>query len=130
MKWLVAFYSRTGTTKKVAEPLSGLVKSDMEEIFDTKNSMGILRFLRLGMDAAFERTTVIMETEKDAAAYDGIVVGTPIWASKMSSAAGTYILHTKGRFKKAVFCTCGGPRARRNAQTHDRTIRPIHACSA
>jgi flavorubredoxin len=61
------------------------------------------------MDAAFKRVTVIKKTEKDVAAYDGLVVGTPIWASKMSPAVRTYVLQNKSHLRKVVFfCTCGG----------------------
>jgi len=109
MKWLVVFYSRTGTTKKVAETLSSLLKCDIEEIFDTKNRIGPFGYLRSGIDAAFEKVTVIRKTEKDVAAYDGVIVGTPIWASKMSPAVRTYILQNKDHLRKtAFFCTCGG----------------------
>jgi len=109
MKWLVVFYSRTGTTKKVAEVLSDLLKCDMEEILDTKNRMGFFGFLRAGMDAAFEKVTVIKKMEKNVAAYDGIIIGTPTWASRMSPAVRTYILQNKDGFRRtAFFCTCGG----------------------
>ena len=61
------------------------------------------------MDTAFKRVTVIKKTEKDVAAYDGLVVGTSIWASKTSPAVRTYILQNKGHLTKvAFFCTCGG----------------------
>jgi flavodoxin len=108
-EWLVVFYSRTGTTKKVAETLSRLLKCDVEEIFDTRNRLGFSGYLRSGMDAAFKRVTVIKKTEKDVAAYYGLVVGTPIWASKVSPAVRTYVLQNKGHLTKvAFFCTCGG----------------------
>lgn len=109
MKWLVVFYSRTGTTKKVAETLSRLLKCDVEEIFDTRNRLGFSGYLRSEMDTAFKRVTVIKKTEKDVAAYDGLVVGTSIWASKVSPAVRTYVLQNKGHLTKvAFFCTCGG----------------------
>ena len=36
-KSLVVFYSRTGTTKRVAESISNLLKCDVEEVIDTKS---------------------------------------------------------------------------------------------
>jgi len=48
---LVAFHSRTGNTRKVAEAMSNILESDIEEILDTKNRAGIFGFLMAGMDA-------------------------------------------------------------------------------
>jgi flavodoxin len=64
LRYLVAFYSRTGATKRVAEKLAQLLTSDVEEIFDTTNRMGFFNWLRSGRDADTKRLTVIRKTEK------------------------------------------------------------------
>ncbi len=46
MNALVVHYSRTGTTKKVAEKLAFLLKCVSEEIHDTTNRKGKLGWLR------------------------------------------------------------------------------------
>lgn len=112
MMVLVAFYSRTGTTKKVAEDIAEALKCDVEEIFDTKKRAGIFGYLRCGVDAAFKRLTVLKEIQKDPASYDLIIIGTPIWASNISTPTRTYITEYKERFNKVVFfCTCGSGKA-------------------
>ena len=40
MKILVAYYSRTGTTRKVAETIAGILKCDIEEVLDKKSRFG------------------------------------------------------------------------------------------
>ena len=64
MKPLVVFYSRTGTTKKVAETISSILKCDVEEVFDTKNRAGVLGWLRSGRDAGSKKLTAIDKAKK------------------------------------------------------------------
>lgn len=111
-KCLVAFYSRTGTTRKVANAISKtLKKCDVEEIFDRKNRSGMLGYLGAGRDAALKRLTMIKETKNDPARYKLIIIGTPVWAHTMSSAVRTYITKNRERLKgirMAFFCTSYG----------------------
>jgi flavodoxin len=108
MRMLVVYYSRTGTTKKVAESISGVLKCDMEEIFDTKKRTGLLGFLRSGMEATFNMTTTLKEIKNDPAQYDIVIVGTPIWSHKISSPIRTYLSRNKNNLKNvALFCTYG-----------------------
>jgi len=106
MKILVAFYSRSGNTKKVAEAISEILKCDKEEIFDMKNRKGISGFLSAGTDANLRRLTVIREIKNNPSLYDLVIVGTPVWSSNISTPIRTYLSLYKGDFKKvAFFCT-------------------------
>ena len=53
MKVLVAFYSRTGSTKLVAEAIAQALNADVEEIKDKKDRNGIFGFLKSGYEAVF-----------------------------------------------------------------------------
>ncbi len=109
MKTLVAFYSRTGNTRKVAEHLSKLLKCDCEEIVDAKNRYGIIGYLRGGKDAFQKNLTIINRPRKKPGKYELIILGTPVWASTMAPAIRTYIeKHKDGFGKMAFFCTMGG----------------------
>jgi len=109
MNSLVVFYSRTGTTKKVAKTISKILKSDIEEIFDTKNRKGVLGYLIAGKDATLRKLTVIKKIKKDSSKYGLVIIGTPVWAFTMSSPIRAYIHQNKRKFKKvAFFCTMGG----------------------
>lgn len=109
MKALVVFYSRTGTTKKVAQDISKLLKADIEEIIDLKKRRGILGYIKSGKDAAFKKITKIKPIERDSSKYDIVIIGTPVWAGTMSSAIRTYISENKDKFNRVVFfCTMSG----------------------
>jgi len=109
MKALVAFYSRKGATKKLAETISAALKCDSEEIIDTKIRKGLWGWLTSGRDAMRKRLTVIKETKLDPARYDVIVIGTPNFGSRMAAALRTYISQNRDRFKRVTFfCTSGG----------------------
>jgi len=106
MKILVAFYSRSGKTKKVAETVSEILKCDKEEIFDIKSREGIVGFLSAGTDANLRRLTTIKEIKNNPSLYDLVIIGTPVWSSNVSTPIRTYLSLYKEDFKKvAFFCT-------------------------
>lgn len=106
MKILVAFYSRSGKTKKAAEAISSLLKCDKEEIFDTKSRKGISGFLSSGNDASLRSLTAIKEITNNPSLYDLVIIGTPIWASNVSTPIRTYLSLYQEDFKSvAFFCT-------------------------
>lgn len=103
---LVVYYSRTGTTGKVAERISTLLGSYTEEIHDRTNRSGMIGWLKAGRDSGSGKLTVLEEVKKDSAQYNTVVIGTPIWNHTISTPIGTYISQYGERFKKvAFFCT-------------------------
>jgi flavodoxin len=107
MKTLITFYSRTGTTKKVAEELAKLLKADTEEILDVKSRAGALGYLRSGREAMKRVQPEIFKPKIDASQYDLVVIGTPVWGWNMASPVRSYI--SKQKFKNvAFFLTMGG----------------------
>lgn len=106
MKELVVYYSRTGTTKKVAEHISKLLECDIEEIHETVNRSGFMGYLRAGRDAGRKTLTSLEKVKNDPAVYDVIIIGTPIWNHNLSTPIRTYITQYKANFRKiAFFCT-------------------------
>lgn len=109
MKTLVAYYSRTGTTKKVALEIANKLGAEIEEIKDTVNRSGVKGYLVSGRDAMKKRLTVLEATSKNPADFDLVIIGTPIWGWNMSVPVRTYITEQKNNFQKvAFFCTMGG----------------------
>ncbi len=110
MNSLLVFYSRKGTTKKIAELVSNSLNCEYEELIDTKKRTGfIIGFLKCGYDAMREKMTKLHETQKNPELYDLIILGTPNWGSRMTPAIRTYISDNKTKFKNvALFCTEGG----------------------
>lgn len=105
MKTLIVYYSRTGTTKKVAELLKQKLNCDLEEIIDTKDRKGPIGYMLGGRDAMKEILTEIKPIEKNPADYDLVIIGTPVWASNMVPAVRTYITAQKDKLKKVAFLT-------------------------
>jgi flavodoxin len=109
MKILIIYYSRTGTTRKVAEKLKQVLNADLEEIIDPAERRGALGYLKSGKEAMREMPAKINPIKSDLNSYDIIIIGTPIWAFNMSSPVRAFILENKTNLKKvAFFATQGG----------------------
>lgn len=116
MNSLLVFYSRKGRTRKIAELISSGLNCEYEEIIDIKKRNGfIFGFLKCGYAATREKLTIIKEFQKNPELYDLIILGTPIWNSRMTPAIRTYITNNLSKLKNvAFFCTeggSGGPKA-------------------
>lgn len=106
---LVVFHSRTGTTRRVAQAIADSLKADIGEIVDLKKRTGLFGYLGAGRDALRRTLTPIDEPTNDPTEYDLVIVGTPVWAGRMSSPARSYLDRHNGRFGAVgFFCTCGG----------------------
>jgi flavodoxin len=109
MKTLIVFFSRTGTTRKVAEIIAEKMGSDIEEIKDTIDRSGVKGYLKSGRDAMKKRLTKLEPLEKNPADYDLVIIGTPIWGWNMSVPIRTFVTEQKNNLKQvAFFCTMDG----------------------
>ena len=109
MRTLVVYYSRTGNTKKVADELAAALKADVEELKDGKNRGGPIGFLMAGREAMKKTPANLAPLAHDPAAYDVVVVGSPVWASTVCSPVRTFLTKNRAGLKKvAWFCTSGG----------------------
>jgi len=111
MKALVIYYSRTGTTRKVAEMIAKELKADILEIVSTQNRDGILALMRSGFEAFSKRLPPIKDIKADFSKYDRILLGTPVWVGTMASPVRTFLTRYKNKFPDvpiAFFCTMGG----------------------
>jgi len=103
MKTLVVYYSRTGTTRIVAEAAAKALGADIEEIRDLKNRKGPLGFVISCKDGGMKKTAEIEPLEKDPANYDMVLIGTPVWANSMSCAVRTWFRQKKDALSKLAF---------------------------
>jgi flavodoxin len=109
MRSLVVYYSRTGNAKFVAEKVASELKADTEQVVDLKNRRGWFAFLTAGYDATRNKETKIEKTQKLPKDYDLIVVGTPVWNSRLTPAIRTYLKENDLSEKKvAIFSTNEG----------------------
>jgi flavodoxin len=108
-KVLVAYYSRTGITAKIAREIAQRCNADVEEIRDVRNRRGIVGYFRSAREALRRTAGAIQPPEKKWRDYDCVLLGTPVWAGHLSSPVRAYVaqrLEPVGRI--GFFCTMGG----------------------
>jgi len=109
MKTLVVYYSRTGTTRKLAETLAGALGADIEEIRERKDRRGPLGFLAALFGSFRRAASPIEPIDRDLRQYELVVVGTPVWAGSMAGPVRTFFRRHGGEIARAgLFCTMAG----------------------
>lgn len=103
MQILIAYYSRTGITKKLALELAKTSGADVEEIVDSNRRAGVLGYIVSGREALAKKLAVIEAPKLDVSEYDLLIVGTPLWAGTMSSPVRAYLHAVKEKIGKVAF---------------------------
>lgn len=107
-KVLVVYYSRTGTTRRLAEALAKALQADIEPVIDTKSRSGVVGYLRSVAEALQKRGAPLKPMKADPRSYDLVVIGTPVWAWSVSSPVRSYLAANRGCLPDvAFFCTMG-----------------------
>jgi menaquinone-dependent protoporphyrinogen IX oxidase len=105
-KILVVFYSRSGTTRKVAEALAAELKCNAEEIVAAKSRAGFVGIMRSLIESMLRRSAQIATARLNPSSYDLVVIGTPVWAWSVSSPIRAYLIDNNKNFPEvAFFCT-------------------------
>jgi flavodoxin len=107
---VIAYFSRTGRTRMVAETLAELLGADLEEIRERKARRGLLGAIGAGI-AAFRGRAGTLATRHTVEGRSAVVLGTPVWAGRPVPAVRAYVeaVELEGR-KVFAFCTYdGGP---------------------
>ena len=109
-KVLIAYYSRTGNTKKIAEKVQDITEGDLFEIKPVKQYP--VNYNDLVNEAKTEKLNGykpdLFET-CDISKYDIIFVGTPVWWYTFATPVRTFLSDEKFSGKTIVpFCTHGG----------------------
>ena len=114
-KKLVAFFSASGTTKKVAQMIAEEVKADLFEIEPkvpyTKADLDWMnKKSRSSVEMADKKIRPeLADTDADIAAYDEILLGFPIWWYVAPTIINTFLEAYDFSGKKIVlFATSGG----------------------
>lgn len=104
-KVLVAYYSRSGNTKKVAEYLSKSLSFDLDEI-RADNRKGVVGFVKSGYESVSNKKPEIF-FDKNPSDYDLVIIGSPVWVGTISSPVRSYLDYCKDA-DVAAFSTLGG----------------------
>jgi len=115
---LIAYHSRSGYTRRVAESLARRLRADVDEIQVVGERQGMLGYARCALEALGEVTPAIRLPRRTPAEYDLVVIGTPVWFWALSSPVRTFILEERRNFRRvAFFCTMGRSGAERAFET-------------
>ena len=114
-KKLVAYFSATGTTRKVAETIAEMAGADLYEITPkTPYTSADLNWMDKKSRSSVEMSDkkyrpAIMKKEMDMSSYDEILLGFPIWWYVAPTIVNTFLEAYDFSGKKIVlFATSGG----------------------
>ena len=106
---LVVYYSLTGHTRQIAEAIAAAHDADLEVIEDTFNRDTGLGRPRSAVEGLLGLRSSITPPKHDPSEYDLVVVGTPVWAARLSSPVRAYLSQQRASLERvAFFCTQGG----------------------
>ena len=108
MTVLVAYYSRTNITKKVAEEIAEKLNADIEEINPKVNYKGKIGYVRGGKDALSEKIIDLEQIKYDPSNYEIVYLGAPVWAGKSANPMISYIKKNEGKFNNVKFFATAG----------------------
>ncbi|MDH4358702.1 MAG: hypothetical protein OEV37_01990 [Candidatus Berkelbacteria bacterium] len=108
MRKLIAYYSRTGRNRVLAEELRRTIGADIEEIVELKNRRGTWGYLTGGLDSLLWLKTKIKQYELNPSDYALTVIVAPIWFFRIPPPVRTYLTQNKANFRKLAFLSvCG-----------------------
>ena len=87
----------------MAESIAKRLKADLEEIHDRKKRSGLVGYIKSGRESLKKGIAEIDEPDKDPSEYDLVIVGTPVWAGRMSSPVRGYLTKTMESMGKVAF---------------------------
>lgn len=111
MRTLVVFYSMEGNTAYAAERIAEMLGADRLRIHPKKEipSKGPLKFLWGGKSALMAETPDLEYYDTDIDAYDGIIIGTPVWAATIAPPIRSFLGRhdLSGKHVAAFVCQAG-----------------------
>ena len=100
---LIVCYSRTGTTRRVAEAIVQATGAALETVTEARSRTGFLNYMRSGKEALFKRAAPIEPTQHDPADFDLVVLGCPVWAGHIPSPMLAYIDTNRRHLRRVAF---------------------------
>ena len=127
MKSLVAYYSRTNITKKIAEDIASNLNCDIEEIIPKTDYNGRLGYARGIKDGASGKIVELESQKYDPKDYDVIYIGAPVWAGKAANPIISYLDQNEGKFNDVKFFLTAGSSGFDSGfkQMEEKSIKPL-----
>ncbi|MDR2134951.1 MAG: flavodoxin [Treponema sp.] len=108
MKTAVVYYSFDGNCALVAKRLGSLLNADIValETADEKKRTGFAKYAWGGSQVIMRKKPALRPYSFDPAAYDLIILGTPVWAGSPSPAIASFLSQTKITGKRIALFVC------------------------
>jgi len=90
MKYIVVYFTRTNTSKRIAEKISNKLSCEVVQITDNLNWSGILGFFKAGYYSSKDKP-VDIEVSGNTDGVDEYIVVAPLWAGGLAPAARTFL---------------------------------------
>jgi len=109
---LVVVYSYTGTSRRVAQQLAVERGWPIGEVIDAKPRTG---WLRCVLDSIFRRRPAIRYAGPDPAAFDTVVLVSPIWVEGLSAPMRTFVAEQAPKLREFAIVSVMGSKGAPNA---------------
>ncbi|MCK9169377.1 MAG: flavodoxin [Treponema sp.] len=108
---VIIYYSLEGNVDYIAKLLAVKTGADLIRLETVKEypKKGLLKFITGGCDAMFGIRPALKNALPDFDQFSTIIIGTPVWAGKLSAPINTFLHKTKIKGKRiALFACCAG----------------------
>ena len=112
-KTLIVYHSRTGYTRRVAQALARRLDADIDEIRIVQPLGGAAGYAMCALEAMAGLAPALRPGSRNPAAYELVIVGTPVWFWSLSSPVRSWLESRRLPHRVAFFCTMGGSGAQR-----------------
>jgi len=111
-KTLVLYYSLEGNVDFLCKALANEASADLCRLETVKEypKKGLMKFIHGGRDASFGFKPELKNSLPELSQYQSLVLGTPVWAGKMSAPLNTYINQSDftGKYVYLLVSSAGG----------------------
>jgi flavodoxin len=94
---LVTYFSRTGMTESLATQLAAKLGAGLEPVKPHISYAGRGGFMK-GVWHSLFRVASAVDCERDPADYSVVIIGSPVWAGRLSAPMRSYLTRSRGRF--------------------------------
>jgi hypothetical protein len=108
-KTLVVYFSRSGTTRCVAEAIARATGAELEELRELRSRGGFWGWLRSGYEGTYRRAAELLPLTRDPSKYELVFVGSPTWNRALSSPVRGFLQMYRAALPNVVlFATSAG----------------------
>ena len=114
MKTVIVYYSMSGNCEMIADKVAEAIGADVLRV-EPKVAYpdhGAAKFLRGGASALKKDEPPLAPYEFDAAGYDRVILGMPVWAGRVTPPLRTFVVENadalRGKRIAAFVCSSGG----------------------